>query len=120
MANELIDEIITLIHSEANNNPPPQFCTIVGNYDGESYTDVEVESMGRLYHKKTIGTTDIGSEAIICFLNGNLDDVVVIAPPSNKNDVSFNLDNIEVDIDLSYGISGREDIITVETFLKEK
>ena len=53
MGRELVDEIITLIHSEANNNPPPKPCKIVKNYDNEPYSDVEVENLGILIYKKT-------------------------------------------------------------------
>ena len=78
MARELIDEIITLINSEANNNPPPKPCKIIKNYDDEPYCDVEVENLGILIHKKTIGTPEIGLEGIICFLNGDLNEGIVI------------------------------------------
>lgn len=77
MARELIDEIITLINSEANNNPPPKSCKIVKTYE-DSYCDVEVENLGILIHKKTIGTPEIGLEGIICFLNGDLNEGIVI------------------------------------------
>lgn len=78
MGRELIDEIITLINSEANNNPPPKPCKIIKNYDGEPYCDVAVEDLGILIHKKTIGTPEIGLEGIICFLNGDLNEGIVI------------------------------------------
>ncbi|MBQ2652658.1 MAG: hypothetical protein IJF83_03815 [Methanobrevibacter sp.] len=74
----LTDEIITLIQSEANNNPAPKPCKIIGNYGETPYSDVEIEDLGKLIHKKTIGSTKIGLEGIICFLNGNLSDGVVI------------------------------------------
>ena len=74
----LVDEIITLIHSESNNNPPPRYCKIVKNYGEEPYSDVEVDDLGTLVHKRTFGNTNIGSEGIICFLNGELTQGIVI------------------------------------------
>lgn len=84
----LIDEFITLIHSEANNNPPPKSCKIVKNYGDEPYSDVEVEDLGILIYKKTIGTTNIGSEGIICFLNGDLNQSIVITDSITEIDLS--------------------------------
>lgn len=78
MGRELIDEIITLIKSESNDNPAPKSCKIVKTYDDNLYCDVEVEDIGILIHKKTIGTPEIGLEGIICFLNGDLNEVIVI------------------------------------------
>lgn len=81
----LTSEIITLIHSEANNNPAPLSCKIVKNYGDSPYSDVEVEDLGILVYRKTIGTTMVGSEGIICFLNGDSKEGVVITPPPNIN-----------------------------------
>ena len=121
MGRELVDEIITLIHSEANNNPPPKPCKIVKNYGNEPYSDVEVENLGILIYKKTIGSTKIGSEGIICFLNGDLKQgVVITSSDSNSNNGSFDINDLEVDFNLNFGVSGRDDIIIVETFLKQK
>lgn len=78
MAAELIDEIITLIRSESNNNPAPKPCKIVKTYGNEPYSDVEVENLGILIHRKTIGTPEVGLEGILCFLNGDLDQGIVI------------------------------------------
>ena len=74
----LADEIITLIKSEANNNPPPKACKIIANYGDKPYSDVEVEDLGKLTYIKTIGITEIGSEGIICFLDGDLNNGVVL------------------------------------------
>ncbi len=78
MSGELVDEILTLIRSESNNNPAPKPCKIVKTYENEPYSDVEVENLGILIHRKTIGSTEIGSEGIICFLNGDLNQGIVI------------------------------------------
>ena len=78
MGRELIDEIITLIKSESNDNPAPKPCKIIKNYDDEPYCDVEVEELGTLVHKKTIGSTNLGLEGVVCFLNGDLNQSIVI------------------------------------------
>ena len=117
----LIDEIITLIHSESNNNPPPKSCRIIKNYGEKPYCDVEVENLGVLIYKKTIGTTEIGSEGIICFLNGDLNQGVVITSGKvNSGQSDISIDNLDVDFNLNFGLSGRDDLITVDTFLKYK
>jgi len=78
LGRELIDEIITLIKSESNDNPAPKPCKIIKNYDDEPYCDVEVEELGTLVHKKTIGSTNLGLEGVVCFLNGDLNQSIVI------------------------------------------
>ena len=74
----LVDEIITLIQSEANNNPAPKVCKIISNYGAKPYSDVEVEDLGKLTYIRTIGSTKVGLEGLICFLNGDLNQGVVI------------------------------------------
>lgn len=112
MARELIDEIITLINSEANNNPPPKLCKIIKNYGNKPYSDVEVEDLGVLIYRKTIGTTNIGSEGVICFLNGNLNEGVVITSSEVNVDLS-DISDLNIDLDLIFGLSGEDDCITI-------
>ena len=82
----LVDEIITLIQSEANNNPAPKVCKIVSNYGSKPYSDVEVEELGKLTYIRTIGSTRVGLEGLICFLNGDLNQGVVIT----SEEIHFN------------------------------
>ena len=65
MGRELIDEIITLIKSESNDNPAPKPCKIIKNYDDEPYCDVEVEELGTLVHKKTIGEVSFAEIGLV-------------------------------------------------------
>lgn len=117
----LIGEIITLIRSEANNNPPPKSCKIIKNYGDEPFSDVEVENLGILLHKKTIGTTKVGSEGIICFLNGDLNQgTVITSGETTLSQSDLSIDNLDIDFNLIFGVSGRDDLITVNTFLKYK
>lgn len=75
----LVDEIITLIQSQANNNPAPQLCEIVNNYEDKSYCDVKIDNLGRFNHVKTIGSVDIGLNGVLVFINGDLNNKVVIS-----------------------------------------
>ena len=80
-----------------------------------------MEDLGILIYKKTIGTTKIGSEGIICFLNGDLKQGVVITSQSNDiSELDIDPSDLEIDFDLNFGISGRDDMITVNPFLKLK
>lgn len=55
MANRtLADEIITIINSEANNNPAPTRCTITKVYTDNKHTDIETDN-GNLTYIETIG-----------------------------------------------------------------
>ena len=96
-------------------------CKIIKNYGDKQYSDVEVEDLGILIYKKTIGTTEVGTEGIICFLNGDLNQGVVIT--SQSHDIhNFDIDpsDFDIDFDLRFGVSGRDDSITVDTFFKLK
>ena len=55
MANKtLADEIITIVNSEANNNPVPIRCTITRVYEDNKHTDIETDN-DRLTYVETIG-----------------------------------------------------------------
>ena len=79
MANRtLTDEIITIIQSEANNNPAPTTCTITKNYPNEpGMVDVTTNNGDYRYipclHSNTIGRT-----GILIFLNGDLNTPIAI------------------------------------------
>ena len=121
MANKtLADEIISLIQSYSNNNPPPISCKIIGNYDDEPYSDVKTEEFGKISYIKTIGSTKIGLDGVICFINGDLKQGVVITSSDCEYHSDIDLLDFYVDFNLNFSVSGRDDIITVETFLKEK
>ena len=79
MSRSFAEEIEVIAKSVSNNNPAPKLCKIVGNYGDEPYSDVEVDGLGTLTYKKTIGSTTVGLEAVICFLDGNLNQGLVIA-----------------------------------------
>ena len=79
MSRSFAEEIEVIAKSVSNNNPAPKLCKIVGNYGDEPYSDVEVDGLGTLTYKKTIGSTTVGLEAVICFLDGNLNQGLVIS-----------------------------------------
>lgn len=87
----LVDEIITLIQSQANNNPAPQLCEIVNNYEDKSYCDVKIDNLGKFNHVKTIGSVDIGLKGVLVFINGDLNNKVVISETVVED---INLDEI--------------------------
>ena len=117
MANKtLADEIITMIQAYSNNNPPPALCKIVKNYPDSKYCDVSSDGIGILKYVKVIGDTTVGLDGIINFIDGDLNNVVVITSSKSDEPVS----DLDVDFNLNFGLSGRDDMITVETFLKEK
>ena len=113
---KLSDEIITLIQAYSNNNPAPSLCKIVKSYPNSKYCDVYSKEMGIFKYVKVIGDTTVGLEGVINFIDGNLNNAVVITASKSDEPVS----DLDVDFNLNFGLSGRDDMITVETFLKEK
>ena len=117
MANKtLADEIITMIQSYSNNNPPPALCKIVKNYPDSKYCDVSSDGIGILKYVKVIGDTTVGLDGIINFIDGNLNNAVVITASKSHESMG----EFDVDFNLNFGLSGRDDMITVETIKKKK
>lgn len=80
----LADEVITLIQSQSNNNPAPISCKITKVYDDFNHVDAEIDS-GTLTYVETIGNIPVvGSKGIVVFLDGNLDNSVIIPSSINK------------------------------------
>ena len=92
MSRSFAEEIEVIAKSVSNNNPAPKLCKIVGNYGDEPYSDVEVDGLGTLTYKKTIGSTTVGLEAVICFLDGNLNQGLVIS--SEDLDLNYVYDTL--------------------------
>ena len=83
-----IDEIITLVQSEANNNPAPEHCTIVNKYT-DGYVDILLTDVNDIIkHVPTIGDNTIGSEGVICYLNGNINNQIVIVDNTKQNELN--------------------------------
>lgn len=80
----LADEIITIIQTEANNNPAPVKCKILKIYN-DNHVDVETD-LGLLNHVEVIGTNySIGDTGIVIFVDGDLNNNLVITSSSNPN-----------------------------------
>ena len=112
----LIDEIITLVKSEANNNPSPKSCKIVGNYGDEPYSDVEIDGVGKLTYIKTIGSTKIGLDGVICFLDGDLNHGLAITSVERNIVEKFGLDQDNSDKFNFAIITKSDNYITYEEF----
>ena len=80
----LADEIITLINSEANNNPAPIHCTITKVYSDNNHVDATT-SIGTLEYIPTItNTPHTNTEGIIIFPEGDQDSPVILPATPNK------------------------------------
>ena len=74
------DEIIKIIHSEANNNPPPLLCTITQNYADLNYVDVRLnQDKSIIKHVLLIGDNTVGNLGVLIFINGDADNMLVIS-----------------------------------------
>ena len=74
----LTDTIIDLIHTESNNNPPPQKCTVINNYPDEpNRIDIET-STGKLTYIKCMFSNTIGQNGILIYPNGNLNQPIAL------------------------------------------
>ena len=75
----LVDEIITIVKSEANNNPAPERCEIVKVYPDKVHADVQT-SNGLLKYVDCIGSNPLlGNNALIIYLSEDFSDYVVIS-----------------------------------------
>ena len=78
---ELIDEILTLIRSESNNNPAPLKCKIIRNYrDNPNLVDVKLEEGEIIQFVSVVGSNRIGNKAVLIFIDGSSDNMLVISP----------------------------------------
>ena len=75
----LVDEIITIIKSEANNNPAPERCRIRKVYPDKVHADIETRH-GLLKYVDVVGyNPKLGDNAIIIYLDEDYKDYVVVA-----------------------------------------
>ena len=91
----LVDEIITIVKSEANNNPPPQRCIIQKIYDDNNHADVKTEN-GVLKFVEVLGSPTLYSDAVLLFFNEELTDYIAICSGggggSSGGDLTFEVD----------------------------
>jgi len=78
----LADTVLTMIRSEANNNPAPVGCTIKQSYTG--YADIILSDGTVIRSVKCLGDNTKGKEAVLVFLNGEYGDMLVVSPSSSS------------------------------------
>ena len=74
----LADEIITIIQSEANNNPAPLPCTIRKIHTSDKLVDVRLEDGTVVKYCNCVGYPVLDADAVLCFLNGDTNRGVVL------------------------------------------
>ena len=78
----LSDEIKRIVHEEANNNPASEQCRILSKTDG--YATVRLASDNRkLSNIPLIGDAPIDSQALIVYLNGEINSPIILASGSS-------------------------------------
>ena len=138
----LADEINVMIDHKIKQLPVNQKGTIKKVYNDPTFVDIQLDT-GIVNYVKCIGTAEVGAEAVLFFLNNSYNEYIVITQTSiDENMLEKIIEDVigeggdlsdyvkkedlidkskyEVDFNLNFGISGRDDIITVETFLKQK
>ena len=73
----LVDEIISIIHSEANNNPLPVKCTIHETYPN-GLIDVLLENGNILTYLPVIGSPSVGDTGVLLYLDDEKNNQIII------------------------------------------
>ena len=73
----LADEIISIVHSEANNNPLPVKCTIHETYSN-GLIDVLLENGTILTYLPVIGSPRVGDTGVLLYLNDENNNQIII------------------------------------------
>ena len=73
----LADEIISIVHSEANNNPLPVKCTIHETYSN-GLIDVLLENGTILTYLPVIGSPRVGDTGVLLYLDDETDNQIII------------------------------------------
>src|SRR5574344_971045 len=73
----LVDEIISIIHSEANNNPLPLKCTIHETYSN-GLIDVLLENGTILTYLPVIGSPRVGDTGVLLYLDDEDNNQIII------------------------------------------
>lgn len=85
----LAEEIITIVENTANNNPAPEHGRIINTYsDGK--VDIQLTTTGDiLKYLPTIGDNSVGAEGVVCYLNGDLDNQIMIVDNARQNEIQL-------------------------------
>ena len=73
----LADEIISIVHSEANNNPLPLKCTIHETYSNE-LIDVLLENGDIVTYLPVIGSPRVGDTGVLLYLDDETNNQIII------------------------------------------
>ena len=73
----LADEIISIVHSEANNNPLPVKCTIHETYSN-GLIDVLLENGTILTYLPVIGSPRVGDTGVLLYLDDETNNQIII------------------------------------------
>ena len=84
----IVDEIITIVQSEANNNPAPVNCRVVGNYADNGFVDIELDGGDVLRYVKVVGSNLIGSMGVLCFIDGDEANKIVLTDNTRENELN--------------------------------
>ena len=83
----LADEIISIVHSEANNNPLPVKCTIHETYSN-GLIDVLLENGTILTYLPVIGSPRVGDTGVLVYLDDEKNNQIIITNGGGEVDLS--------------------------------
>lgn len=84
----LVDEIISIIHSEANNNPLPVKCTIHETYPN-GLIDVLLENGNILNYLPVIGSPRVGDTGVLLYLDDEKNNQIIITNGGSSTDTGW-------------------------------
>ena len=87
----LVDEIISIIHSEANNNPLPVKCTIHETYSN-GLIDVLLENGNILNYLPVIGSPRVGDTGVLLYLDDEKNNQIIITNGGAVGSEEINID----------------------------
>ena len=119
----IADEIVDIAKAEISQIPVNKQCTIISDYPNTPFVDIQLLNGETMKYLQCIGSTEVGSTAVLVFTDGNTDNPIVINSSVNA-DVDLNdyvkkvdlVDKTKYDIDFNvvFGSSGMDDIITLD------
>ena len=86
----LADEIISIVHSEANNNPLPLKCTIHETYSN-GLIDVLLENGTILTYLPVIGSPHVGDTGVLLYLDDETNNQIIITNGGSSGGGSTNV-----------------------------
>ena len=87
----LVDEIISIIHNEANNNPLPIKCTIHETYSN-GLIDVLLENGNILNYLPVIGSPRVGDTGVLLYLDDEKNNQIIITNGGAVGSEEINID----------------------------